>query len=165
MIHTIKKGNHYSRIPFPVLHFGDTMEYTVTFDESCRYITKDPNNQTDANKLFGFTDGLSGVHNNSARFGWHYDHYKDMIILHKYCYIDGKLINTEIGLGAFYSEIRIGMPVRLKIVNWTTRYEFSVYGMSVYVTKFKKVSPVSFKCFPYFGGDETARHDIFIKME
>lgn len=133
MIHTIKKGNHYSRIPFPALHFGNTMEYTVTFGESCRSITKDPNNQTDANKLFGFTDGLTGVHNNSARFGWHYDHFNDYIVLHKYCYINGFLSNTEISLDLAYSEIKIGQPVRLKITNLATRYEFSVYGMSTYV--------------------------------
>jgi hypothetical protein len=161
MIYKIKKGSHYSRIPFPVLCFGDEMIFDVTFFESCRYSTVLPSNQTDANKLFGFTEGLTLEHKDSARFGWHYDLKTKKIVLHAYCYVGGVRKNTEIG------SVEIGVPINLGIKRFKDEYVFSMNGDVIgKVEKYTGgIYYINFKLFPYFGGDEVAPHDILIELK
>lgn len=166
MVFKINKGTHYSSVFLGIPHtllpcFGDEMNFEVTFFETCKYSTVKPSNQSDANKLFGFTDGLTMAHSHSARFGWHYDLKTKKIVLHSYCYVNKIVKNVEIG------SVDINVPVKLGIKRFKTEYVFTMNGNVVgRVAKLDRGNSfVNFKCFPYFGGDETAPHDILLKLK
>jgi len=161
----IKKASHYSSvllgIPHAILlHFGNKLAYNVKFTDSCKYITVDPLNQTDVNKLFGMTTGLTSVHKDSARFGWRYMPATGKIMLHAYVYSKGIARNFDI------EEVDINWSIDLEIVRTANAYFFHINN-KIAKTVIDDVSTeksVNFQCFPYFGGTEAAPHDIELEM-
>ena len=160
---TIKKGSHYTYSVNRFLNFftrKKSLEYSVVFDASCRYATKHSSNQWDINKLFGFTDGLRTVHEESARFGWRYVPGLNLIELYSYCYINGMVYKELLVYAGIHQE------VVLRVDKEEYDYVFYVGGKRKGV--WPRANPanhdISFMCWPYFGGDETAPHDITITL-
>lgn len=173
MIHKIRKGGRYSSIflgiPHAILlHFGNEILHKVKFLPNCKYQTKYAANQTDVNKLFGFTIGLTSVHDNSARFGWYYDPNIDRIQLVAYMYVDG--VCTHRNIAQLYTGVQYEMGIaRMKTVFMDREaVYFMVDGVVLYVhsvDKPRKLPRINFKCFPYFGGTEAAPHTISIELK
>lgn len=133
----IKKGNHYSGYRVKFFLNKQEQKVSVLFNDSCRY-TGDIQLSEQINKLFGF--GSIFIHSNSSRIGWKYNPYSDMIDLFLYEYEKGK---RKISLIQ-----SINLNVRSSIKLTTEKKYF--FGAN---------------CFPYFGGEDSAPHDININIK
>jgi hypothetical protein len=155
MIYTIKAGNHYSGFHFRPHLTKHKAAFYAMFTPSCRYdIGPD---QSDANKLFGFTLGLSS----SVRWAWKNRAGTDKIILVPYVHEDGKVVRPEGRV-----EIEIGEEIHLTIIRTSdTRVRFLANGSPVAFHDFREKKPYWGRCqYPYFGGNQTAPHDMMISL-
>jgi hypothetical protein len=155
--YTIRAGEHYcehNSYPFfeaPALYF------TVQFDSSAIYQSKDPKNQHDENKLYGFSDNNSLHHQFSARFGWRWCNGE--LELSAYTYNKG--VCSDKVLGA----VAIGVENKCAIIVKGDHYDFVVNGVTTSVPRASKtVNAKGYKLLPYFGGDEVAPHTVTIKI-
>ncbi len=136
------------------------LHFKAKFDSSAIYTTTDPLNQDDTNKLYGLSDCGSVSHQtNSARFGWRW--FNNQLEIMSYCYIDG--VRPE--------PVRVA-TVALNTVNSysiafkSDKYIFTVNDTSkVEVAKNCNYNSIRYKLYPYFGGNETAPHEIRIWIE
>lgn len=156
-VYNIPKGEHYCKESTFSNLTASEIEFTVQFDSSAIYSTTDPNNQYDINKLWGFTEGIDN-HLNSARIGWSFN--ENQLRLYGYSYADGNRNSIEI------SVIDINQPINCSIKVADGVYIFTVNGITKFlpravVGKFA----VGYKQYPYFGGDETAPHDVTIRIK
>lgn len=153
---TIPKGQHYSTYRVELLQ-STSLIFQATFDESVIYKSQTEENQWDTNKLMGISDCNSFHQDNSARFGWRW--LNDRVEILAYCYVDGERI--------------------IELIGSTKPFQVNTYEIqltdSKYIFKFDKEVmeiPRAKPCdvgayyllFPYFGGDETAPHDIHIMV-
>jgi len=154
----IRKGGHYAdQTSFQVVDY-DTLKFTAVFDSSAVYQTINPENQEDINKLYGFSDNNDNHQEFSARFGWNWT--RGALRLYAYVYNDGKRESREI------TSIDIGAEYTCSIVVAGGQYIFSVKGITVEMPRESKTPEgLGYKLFPYFGGDETAPHDIRIWIQ
>jgi hypothetical protein len=161
----IKKGTH-SPFRLPKLLFGTKkLAYSVKFTDSCRY--EIGSDQTDINKLFGI-GYFPYHHRNSVRFGWVYNPSKNATMeIWAYWYENGKryyefLCDVPINSPAYY-EIATeyvkewGWYFRLKVI-----FDRDVIGNAVVTVK---PQSVGYLLRPYFGGNQTAPHNMEIWME
>lgn len=138
------------------------ISYKVKFTDSCIYEL----NSIDyygVNKLFGLTFGLTGVHKNSARFGWK-PTTLGTIMIYVYCYVDGK--RKEIG----FTEVKINEYYSLTISIKDDKYIFKCKGISESKTEYMEIkhgplSKMGYENFLYFGGTKITPKDIYIFME
>jgi len=164
-VHTIKEGKHRANKPRLRLYWNKKrMAYDVLFTNSCLYETKDPKNQKDINKLFGFSFGLH--HKNSVRFGWR-DNGVGKIDLMAYIYRNGKRIN-EWDESIYIETVDVNTPYRMEISVGGGNFMFTVLRDSKIVgatiIKHGKLFPIGYHLNPYFGGDEKAPHDMDIEL-
>lgn len=131
-----------------------SVEYNVKFDKSCLY---DSSKLEGINKLFGLTFGLKNVHKTSARFGWQPTK-QNTIELSAYIYNDS--IRYEFVL----AHINPGDICKLKLEVTESEYIFSVNGTPSFF-KHEPISSLSYLNFIYFGGLNTAPHDMIIEIE
>ena len=158
----ILKGFHYStflpRIYQKKKSFTKTCQ--VKFDESCRYQIEE---QSCVNKLWGFSNGLFGVHKDSWRFGWTYNKEEDKIILWSYIYHRGKLTKKPIYKIDFNEHI-----LQLQLTNLSDKYiiRFIVDGQIVaeYTIDSLVLNSLIELGF-YFGGKTRAPHNMNIKFK
>jgi hypothetical protein len=156
-VYTIKKGQHSSGNHFDT-QTSEVLTFEAKFDKSAIYQTVLPSNQYDINKLYGFSDCNQQHHTNSARFGWRW--FKDKLEIHAYVYNDGvrkskfirsvaidEMTSYELTIESSYYKFRVGSTVIE--MNRTNNCEVGAY----------------YKLYPYFGGDETAPHDIKIVIK
>jgi hypothetical protein len=142
-------GNDYKATDFAVLKF------TVRFDSSCIYKTLAPENQWDINKLYGFADNNALHHQFSARFGWRWS--EGALRLFAYTYNNGERSSKELGT------IPIGKDVKCAIVVKGEQYVFSVNDKEVAIPRHSTSATArGYQLYPYFGGDETAPHEVRI---
>lgn len=131
-----------------------SMSFIVKFDSSAIYTTLDPVNQYDINKLYGFSDGNNHQFN-SARIGWSYN--DQALRLYAYTYFNGLRQSSEI------TTVSFGAEVNCSIRAASDRYVFIVNGIEVTMPRALSVIPsIGYQLYPYFGGDESAPHDIHI---
>lgn len=158
----IKKGDHYSITS--ILHYfrfkmEDKLHFDFIIDESCRY-QDDGENATDFNKLYGVS--LSRHHHiNSIRIGWRY--YKEKLEICAYLYREG-----ERKIVIYDKEIEFNNKYNI-LINFTDR------GYNIYLDysaihferslKSIKVMPIKYILKPYFGGDNTAPHNMLIEIK
>jgi hypothetical protein len=152
----IKKGNHFCSHTFRFFR-DDILEFAAKFDESAIYDNGSDYEQSDINKLFGFIDCGSAVHENSARFGWRW--YGNRLEIFAYCY------NNGIRNDKFITSINIGQEYNYKITATSTYYVFEVDGLSVVMPRSCNESYKKEYLYPYFGGTLTAPQDIKIKIK
>ena len=155
--YVIEEGEHSSTTRVS-LHSGSEMVLEALFDASAIYETVDPSNQADINKLMGFSDCSSHHHSNSARFGWRW--YDDELQIHAYTYADGTRSHELLGT----AELDAVEDYRIEID--ANRYLFTFDGATTEMDRGCSGGSIgSYQLFPYFGGDETAPHDITILVE
>lgn len=157
--YTIPSGDHYSGIHFG-LFTSTGMKFTAMFDNSAIYQTTSPADQDDINKLYGFTDCFSLVHSNSARFGWRW--YNDKLEIDAYTYVGGG--------------DHISQTVGFVKPNESHDYSIQIQGAQ-YIFTLDNLPPVTmargctsanadgYRLYPYFGGTETAPHQVTIYID
>lgn len=135
-----------------------TLSFSAIFDQSAIYETKTVENQHDINKLMGFSDCNSNHHQNSARFGWRW--LDGQLEIHAYAYVSGERITKLIGT------VDLDQAVDYHIQLTNDHYVFYLQGYDP--VRIKREAPCTiglyYMLFPYFGGDETAPHDIHIQI-
>ena len=154
--YVIEEGDHSSTSRVSIIT-GSSMVFEAIFDGSAVYETVDPSNQADINKLMGFSDCSSHHHSNSARFGWRW--YDDELQIHAYTYADGDRSNQLLGT----AEVDMVDTYRIEVD--ADRYLFTFDGSTTEMDRGCSGSSISgYQLYPYFGGDETAPHDITIRV-
>ena len=154
-IFKIKEGKHRSVNKVKTIN-RDNIHFELLLTNSCKYETRNPMNQWDVNKIFGFSDG-DGHQRNSARIGWRfvnneiqlmaYTHYNGDFYFKKIC-----VVNPDT-----YYDCRINCL--------HDRYEFIVDSDTVYMDRYWIYSNRRYLLWPYFGGDEVAPHDVTIRVK
>jgi len=156
-LYQINKGEHQSSRKIMALQ-ASGVSFNARFDESAIYQTVSQENQYDINKLMGFSDCNSMHHENSARFGWRWA--EDQLQIFAYVYQNGQR-TTE-----FMGTANIGIGDHYQIVIEDDHYTFS-FGETI--KKIKRGAQCNtglyYMLFPYFGGNETAPHDINIMVK
>lgn len=153
----IPRGAHYC-LNNSYLPFSDSaMHFMVRFDSSAIYSTILPQNQEDINKLMGFSDNRSGHHEFSARIGWRWS--DGSLRLFGYVYNEGQVLSKEI------SSIPIGSFVNCSIRVSEGFYFFTAGDSEIRLPRAAKgINAEGYLLYPYFGGDETAPHEIRIQI-
>ena len=144
--------------------FKKKMVKKFKFDPSCAYNLNDPVNQTDINKLFGWSQGYHEI--NSCRIGWCWNLKKMKMEVHAYCHVKGsatKFIDQllcDVDLDKWYvGEIWIdGGKYFFRISDAGNPLGYaeiqSNYALNVgYMLK------------PYFGGELPASQDMKLFLE
>ena len=153
--YTIGQGQNYCDGNSFVPTTYAELNFIAKFDSSAIYSNVNPNNQLDINKLYGFSDNSSTHQQFSARFGWRWS--DNALRLFGYVYNDGIRNSKELGTVSIGAENNFSIKVN------PISYVFSVNGK---VDSLPRTSitakAVGYKLYPYFGGDETAPHNIYI---
>lgn len=155
--YTIPAGQHYCNNNSYPSFLAPALYFTVLFDSAAVYQTKNLANQSDYNKLYGFSDNNSHHQQYSARFGWRWKN--GQLELAAYTYNKG--VRSEKWLGA----VPLGTSLKCAIVVQGDHYDFVLNGVTTAVPRESQTTQASgYKLLPYFGGDETAPHTIAIKI-
>jgi len=154
----IKAGNHETTNPFKMLRKSQ-LRFVVTFDSSAVYRNLDPSNQADINKLYGMSDFNSFHQTNSARFGWRW--YNNRLELMAYSYKNG--VNSS----DFITAVELNKPYTCTLTFTDQKYVYQVEGQGAKVEQARRGNGAAsgYQLYPYFGGDETAPHDVRIKIQ
>lgn len=157
--YTIDQGEHFCNErtfkPVKVDHF----RFQFRFDETCVYDLGNEVEQWDINKLYGFTDGTTDQHENSARFGWNWR--DGQLRLFAYVYANGVRHEKELCAHALYNDVR-----EAQIIVRPDQYIFVVCDETHAMPRGPKTRMAEgVLLYPYFGGTQPAPHDIriFIK--
>lgn len=152
--HNISKGSqNSSKSAFKAVSV-DSMVFEVLFDSTAIYTTQHRENQGDINKLYGFSDCSSFHHSNSARFGWRY--HKQGLELFAYTYAGGKRSFVSMG------SININQKYTCTIVAKKGQYVFYLDNRKETPMERGCNSGLQFRLYPYFGGNESAPHNMNI---
>ena len=160
---TIGSGHHKSNHDFiarPHLgkHVDRQLNFRVSFATDAAYTSSNASNQSDWNKLMGLT--TDRIHKNSIRLGWRWSPGKQKVELGFYGYLDSQRVMvylTDVAPGASIDcELRMtnaGLSVRAGNAVYTQAGSLGVGLPTTWVLHSA-----------YFGGDETAPHDIHVNV-
>lgn len=152
--YVIPAGAHYSNQSTFKSFLDSVLQFTVRFDSSAIYTSNAASNQGDINKLYGFAEE-GGHHENSARFGWNWENSK--LNLFAYSYIEGERHSLPLGEAIIDKEysctIRLAPDAYIFNFNSNTRSISRSLNSNI---------ATGYLLYPYFGGDETAPHEIRI---
>ena len=151
----IKKDKHRSTFKIKYI-FDDKINFDVILSESCKYKSKSEENQYDVNKIFGISDGGSHM-KNSARLGWRY--LNDKLELMAFTHNNGVFSFEKI------CDAQPNFIYNCQINLLIDKYQFIVDNNIVYMDRYKSNTNFKYLLYPYFGGDETAPHNIEIKIK
>ena len=157
VIYNIKKGAHSADFnPYKQVQL-EHLRFAVTFDSTAIYSTLDFGNQGDINKLYGLSDCSSDHHTNSARFGWRW--YNGKLELHAYIY------HNKVRTSVYIGNATLGQATICEIRLEEEKYVFTASGKTVALPRSCIGVGAGYQLYPYFGGDETAPHDISISIQ
>ena len=153
----IKKGKHAAEgNHFNILSTNE-INCEVVFDSSALYLSANGANQEDVNKLTGFSDCNDNHQRNSARIGWSWN--GRAVALYAYAYVNNeRMIKT-------LSAVPLHKAVTCSVRAEGGQYYFSTGTVTDSIPRHcAGYSGSRYKLYPYFGGDETAPHDITIRI-
>lgn len=153
--YTINAGKQFcNNNPYVTTSYSE-LKFLAKFDSTSIYSTKDPGRQDDINKLYGFSDNNAMHHQFSARFGWRWSN--NALRLFGYTYNNGVNEFKELGTVVLGREITCGIKVT------STAYVFLLNNtIDSLPRKSTTVKAEGYKLYPYFGGFESAPHDVKI---
>lgn len=157
VVYTIKKDSHYATSNPFMFSTNNIVQFEATFNPTAIYQTLDAENQGDINKLYGVSDCYSAHHTNSARFGWRW--YGNRLEIHAYAYVNGTRQSVYIG------DVELDKASTYKLELKDELYVFTLDDKQVTLPRACSGSGSGYKLYPYFGGDETAPHDITIEIK
>lgn len=153
----IKKGNNYCENNTYSITNYTYLHFRASFDSSGIYSTDTAGNQQDINKLYGFADCSSHHQTNSARFGWNW--YNGVMHIHAYCYSSTVRAYKELGTVTLNETFDCQLMVLLG------KYIFILNGKTDTMNRgCTDNSAFGYKLLPYFGGNETAKKDVKIRI-
>lgn len=165
----IRKGTHSPfRLP-RLLIDPKVLEYNVTFTPSCIYDIGRAD-QADVNKLFGI-GYFPHHHKNSVRFGWRYNpDFTDSMEIMAYWYDDGERMMRSMGFVDIGKQYTYEMWVLRGVGSPLHHLKVSGGGKSKAHYLHQEVlldnpCDIGYLLRPYFGGNQTAPHDMKIIME
>ena len=140
--------------------FDRSLSFDAFFHADAAYTTESASNQDDWNKLMGLCQ--ADHQDNSIRLGWRYDPVGDAIELGYYGYLNGTRQSHELGAWPLESVI----PVTLRFTSTgSTATADGVSASEVGAVDTSGTGAVTFEMRTvYFGGDETAPHDIHVDV-
>ncbi|MBT1695655.1 hypothetical protein KK083_02125 [Fulvivirgaceae bacterium PWU4] len=155
--YTIPAGNHSATHGVHFVEQAERISFTASFDSSAIYKTVNANNQGDINKLYGLSDHGSQHQENSARFGWRW--YEGKLEIWAYAYNNGerKL--------ALVDSMKLNQSATFEISFGENVYVFKVGNKTVQLPRACSGKASGYRLYPYFGGDETAPHNITIQIK
>ena len=153
----IPGGKHESDQPFKLFP-GDTLQFKAKFTNSAQYECENPQNQTDINKLIGFSDCNMPHQKYSARIGWRW--YNQELQIFSYVYDNGTRKFD------YLSSVPLNTFITYKIIKLKDGYLFSAENSQKKIIT-SEYCPASsnYILWPYFGGNEKAPHDIVIHLQ
>lgn len=151
---TIFKNFHYCFPPTFKFSFKNMFEWTVIFDESCKYYF-DNDDKYDINKLCGLRMHMFTNHKNSFRFGWLYNQETNLIDIYCYYYVNGKRDFYKI------NSVQIGKETTLKINFLKNKVEF-ITNNRLFLVSYEGRNIIKYFSTFYFGGNLKAPHTMFI---
>ncbi|GAA4402710.1 hypothetical protein GCM10023187_18060 [Nibrella viscosa] len=159
VVYQIKAGQHFSQQDALRFTSKTTLTFEATFNESAMYQSREPGNQGDINKLYGFSDCNTHHQTNSARFGWNWT--GNALRIYAYCYQNSKVIAQEIGT----VNLNETNTYQLAIVG--SKYVFRLRNKTVEIPRgcSETATQQRYRLYPYFGGDEPAPHDVTISIK
>lgn len=155
-VYKIKEGRHRSNTAYCTTK-SNYISFEAMFDESAQYISNDPTNQYDVNKLYGLSDCGTSHTKNSIRFGWRW--LNDSLEILWYKREDShfsfeKITTVELNKSYYYT-----------ITFTEDSYILCVDGIEAVVDRRCSETCKRYYLYPYFGGDEEAPHDITIRIK
>lgn len=160
----ILKGFHYSTFLPKFFKLNNKLSKTVkaTFNKSTIY---DINEKSCVNKLWGFTNGLFGVHKNSFRFGWTYDKSNEEINIYTYTYINGRLHKKWLTTVDFDTEYQYTITLE-KVNDNVCKVTYNFDNKLIEVVELPTIiNKYSLELGFYFGGSTRAPHNMNINFE
>jgi hypothetical protein len=154
--YVIKKGNHVSGYRWNTT-YENKFNIEVIFDESAKYTTDDPVNQYDINKLWGVSDCGNRHHDNSIRFGWRW--LNDSLEILWYRRLAGQFEFEKI------TTVNLDETNYMHLSISKNSYELRVNEVIKTAQRPCSGDYKRYKLYPYFGGDETAPHNITIRIK
>ena len=160
----IKQGRHYaSGWLGRLLNIHCNLESIYIdgkFDESCWYEPRNNDDKTDLNKLFGLGFGLSH-HKNSVRFGWR-PNFREKGKIDIYAYVYDKSSDEHISkyINSVLCDDQFLLIIKLRCDD----YLLTVNNKSVEIYNCEQDPCWGFYLYPYFGGNNTAPHDMTILL-
>lgn len=162
--YTIQQGAHYCDQNTVKKVSGSSMNFIAKFDNTAIYILSDPNEATDINKLYGFSEGFDN-HYNSARIGWRY--LNEQLELFAYVYVNGTLLRDPVTYDPpFIKTVDINQEINCSIAVSGNSYIFKVDGIEVKTQRGPSTMKFNgYQQYPYFGGTLPAPHlmNFYIK--
>jgi hypothetical protein len=155
VVYTIRKGEHSSEAPFQVRKVS-ALTFEATFNASAMYETANKENQADINKLYGVADCHTDHHSNSARFGWRW--FNNQLEIHAYTYLN------KVRQSKLVDIVELNKAYTYEIILTDNKYTFKLNGKTVELPRHCNGQGEGYQLYPYFGGDETAPHDIIIAI-
>ena len=153
--YTISQGQNYCDGNIFTATSYSQLNFMAKFDSTAIYSNVNPGNQLDINKLYGFSDNNSTHQQFSARFGWRWS--ENALRLFGYVYNNGIRDSKELGIVSIGAENNCSIKVNPK------SYVFTLNGKIDSLPRTSTTLKASgYKLYPYFGGDETAPHNIYI---
>ncbi|MBI3270184.1 MAG: hypothetical protein HYZ53_14335 [Planctomycetes bacterium] len=136
--------------------------FKALFTSNVPYLTQAPSNQGDWCKLMGIT--TNQIHRNSIRLGWRWVPADAKVELGFYGYIKGTRISQEI------AKVPLNAWANVELRMWNDGLSVKVNGVPVVRNQslgLSKLLPTMVWVLEtaYFGGDETAPHDMNIQVK
>lgn len=159
---TIFKNWHFAFPPAIGIYSKTKFSWAIQFDRTAKYdIGSD---QIAVNKLIGIAF-FSGIHKDSARFGWRYNKYFNTMKIEIFSYVYNAGIRTQKLIAVVNPDTEYIYSLNV----YTDKYEFVISSKGevvgqTYVPKFHTRKWCR-KCGLYFGGVRTAPHDITVKIK
>jgi hypothetical protein len=154
----IKEGSHRSTNAINFCGKDDTVfSWDIIFDSTAKYTTDERENQYDINKLIGWSDCGDNHSENSIRFGWRW--LDDSLEIHWFKH-DAGIFTFDL-----IKKVSLCQPHKYELIIYTWDYKMGVDGTYVYVPRNCVQRKRKYMLYPYFGGNETAPHDITIKIK
>jgi hypothetical protein len=165
--YTIKKGKHYSSAGLfeRIGSIGsrvNRLAVTFRFSAECWWAPPRNSDDHDLNKLCGIGYGLNH-HKNSVRLAWVPD-FDNPGKIQIYGYIYDELPGDN-HLSQYIMTVQTGTIYTGVITNTGDRYDFLLGGAAVSMPNTHKDPGLSFRLFPYFGGNNTAPQDMVIELD
>lgn len=156
--YTIRQGQQYCDQNGLKTVSLSALAFVVRFDSSAIYTTKSTENQYDINKLYGFSDNNADHHSYSARIGWRWS--DGALRLFAYVYNAGIVNYKEM------TPVAIGADINCSIKVAGNKYIFNVNNVTDTMPRLSTTPTASgYRLYPYFGGDETAPHEVDILLK
>lgn len=169
MIYRILQNHHGARGLHFRLHSGRTMQFNVRLDPSCYYVPrKRPDGECDegdmgVSKITGFSGLIPG--RTSVRLGWRCTGNTDenCIEIWAYYHIKGQHIERML------CQARCGDVLEVQLLDAGDRYSVIVMNKESGFAKYDSIgkpwtAPFGFTHFPWFGGVNTAPHDMTLAV-